>query len=254
MRRFARVTVLMLVLCIVLTAMVGCGKKQSAASTVITMQVQDELFVEIPQFKANKESKVIDQINANIKTELVDGVYPRMQENTLFAGKNPLGWICTFPVVSEDYAQAVVLTREYIPVNSNIRISAERYGKVYTYNYDIKNDRYLTLADAWSMVKDTDPRQVSQNIQNTALLFKLDLEDEGLAPTECTIGDYEGFLITESDIFFFFTVTCSTESFGDITKCYAYSTASNYVTDRFSTITTFNSYEPQLWWQHDAMA
>ncbi len=114
-----------------------------------------EEVVEIPFFAVEGGSSgEVDNLNNYLSAEVNDYVETLRQMNDEeFDGSGGLS-VMSYPITSEKYVQVATLSTLYTMVDSATRLA--------TASYDVANNKYLTLDDAYSMANTTKDEVVEQ--------------------------------------------------------------------------------------------
>lgn len=114
------------------------SSSQTISIPTISMQIQNydnDNIIEIPKFDADN-NEAADRFNYQIADELID----EYNEFTTKARPNEYIEIKSYPFTDNKYVQVVVTEIEY-PTYGN-------QGEIHSYNYDISNNKIITLSEA----------------------------------------------------------------------------------------------------------
>ncbi len=136
--------------------------------------------VEVPIFTLKSgESEVVNRINEYIENTVEIYTLDIEEENTrMFDGNGGVS-IMTYPFTSEKYMQVVVRSHLYARMGSS--------GVISSVTYDIENNRYITLNDAYTL-SGTSEKEI------------IDYTNSLLQPSGSELGQYtsvHGFMINE---------------------------------------------------------
>lgn len=182
----------------------------------IDMQVQsygyksnlgEEIF-EIPLFVSTKgDNKEIHKLNNKIAPllNLYNGNYGFKQDEDTWEVKS-------YPFTSDSYLQVITTATIYPNYSTQ--------GDVYSYNYDIKNEKIITLKDAYNK----DHKSESEISNNIKELYKTLKSSEENTLVEVKI---KGFLIGDTSIRYFVNLTLNNSETGDFSTIYTYNSSDN---------------------------
>lgn len=183
---------------------------QTISIPTISMQIQNydnENIVEIPKFNADN-NKAIDQLNFQIEDELIDEYNEFITE----AKQNEYIEIKSYPFTDDKYIQVIVTEIEYPTYATQ--------GEIYSYNYDISNNKIITLSEAmknFNITNDIIRQAFSQYYQPQA--------NEVLDSIEA-----EAFRIIGDNIHIYLDVSFDSSQSDDFDLIYTYDVAQNIFT------------------------
>lgn len=183
------------------------SSSQTISIPTISMQIQNydnDNIVEIPKFDADN-NEAADRLNYQIADELID----EYNEFTTKATQNEYIEIKSYPFTDNKYIQVVVTEIEY-PTYAD-------QGEIYSYNYDISNNKIITLSEAmknFNITNDTIRQAFSQYYQPQA--------NEVLDSVEA-----EAFRIIGDNIHIYLDVSFDNPQSDDFDLIYTYDVAQN---------------------------